>query len=234
MLAKDIMTTGVICVAPDATVEAIAKLLLENHISGVPVTNSEGHVLGVVSDTDLMHRVAGWPSPHESLWLQWFQSSAAIAAKVKKAVGSCARDIMTAPAITIDPNRPIAQIAEILADRHLRRVPVVADGKIVGIVSRTNLIQALGVTGAHVDTPSHRDQEIREQVLAHVRERQPNGKHLVNVLVADGVVHLWGVVDTDEEREATRLIAESIAGVRSVKSHVSTLDLVPSDVASTV
>lgn len=234
MLAKDIMTTSLICVAPDATVEAIAKLLLDNHISGVPVTDSEGHVLGVVSDTDLMHRVAGWPSPHESLWLQWFQSSAAIAAKVKKAVGSCARDIMTSPAITIDPNRPVAQIAEILADRHLRRVPVVADGKIVGIVSRTNLIQALGVTGTHVDTPSHRDHEIREQVLAHVRERQPNGKHLVNVLVADGVVHLWGVVDTDEEREATRLIAESIAGVRSVKSHVSSLDLVPSDVASTV
>ncbi len=234
MLAKDIMTTSVICVAPDTSVEAIAKLLLEKHITGVPVTDADGHVLGVVSDTDLMHRVAGWPSPHESLWLQWFQSSGELATKVKKAIGSCARDIMTAPAITIDPNLPVAQIAEILADRHLRRVPVVVDGKIVGIVSRTNLIQAIGAGGTFAAKPSLGDQEIREQVLAHVRERQPNGKHLVNVLVADGVVHLWGVVDTDEEREATRLIAESIAGVRSVKSHVSSLDLVPSDVASTV
>ena len=181
-----------------------------------------------------MHQVAGWPSPHQSWWLMWLESRSEIATKIRKAVGQCARDVMTSPAITIGPYMPVAEIAELLAEGHLRRVPVVLDGKLVGMVSRTNLIQALAVAGAAARESSARDREIRQQVLAHARAQPKNDNHLVNVIVSDGVVHLWGVVDTAEEMEANRLMAESISGVRAVKNHIASLDLSTSDVAAVV
>jgi CBS domain-containing protein len=235
MLAKDIMTTNVICVSSDTAVDSIAKTLLDNRITAVPVTDPTGQVLGIVSDADLMEHAVGWPSRHQSAWLMWFQSGPQIAAKIKKAVGQSAKDIMTAPAVTIHPDMPVAQIAEIMAERQLRRVPVVSNGKIVGIVGRANLIHAMGMAAdAGSVRPSAQDDKIREQVLAQVGDRNRDGRHRLNVTVSDGIVHLWGVVETEEEREATRLVAESVSGVKEIKNHLTSLDMIPSDVASVV
>lgn len=234
MLAMDIMTTSVISVSPDTLVDAITQLLVDKHITAVPVIDSGRRVVGIISDSDLMHRVAGWPSPHESIMRMMLETGSEFARRTRKTFGQLARDIMTAPAITVGPYRPVPEIAKLLAEEHLRRVPVVADGKLVDIVSKTNLVQALASLGASISGPSTRDREIRDQVLDRLCGPQAKASHLINAIVSDGVAHLWGVAETAEEMEAHRLLAESITGVRAIKNHIAVRDLVPSDIAAVV
>ena len=234
MLASDIMTTNVITVGPDSQIDAVSTLLLEHHITAVPVVDEKGNVLGIISDSDLMLRMAGWPAPHESLLRVLTESSAALAKKAKKVYGETARDLMTSPAISIGPERPLDEIAELFANEHLRRVPVVSGGKLVGIVSRSNLVHALASTGRSRSGPTEDDRRIREQVEAKLRGQLKRRSHLVNSIVTEGTVHLWGVVETEEESEASRVVAESITGVEGVKNHLATIEAVPSDIASVV
>jgi CBS domain-containing protein len=228
------MTTSVVTVTPDAKVEFIAKLLLDKHVSAVPVVALDGKIVGIVSDTDLTCRVAGWPTPHQSKWSIWLQSPAELAVQIKKAVGQCASDIMTKAVVTIHEDMAVRDIAELLAEQHLRRVPVVKDGTLVGIVSRADLIPILAVSDSADANPSSADQGIRREVVQGVRSHNPHGCHKISALVFDGVVHLWGVVETPEQREASQLIAERIAGVRHVQNHIAALDGVPHDIASVV
>lgn len=234
MLALDIMTTTVISVTPYTLVDAVAQMLASNHITAVPVIDAQQRVLGIVSDSDLMHRIAGWPAPHESLLRTIVERASDFTKRTRKAFGQFARDVMTTPVVTVSPQASVAEIAEILANHHVRRVPVVADGKLVGIVSRSNLVQALASRGDTISDPSERDREIRREILAGIGGPQSRASHLVNAIVCDGVVHLWGVVETAEEIEAHRVIAEAVTGVRTVKNHIVALDLVPRDVAAVV
>ncbi len=234
MRAKDIMTTGVVTITPDEKIEAIAKLLFEKHVSAVPVVHADGRVVGIVSDTDLTRRVAGWPTPHQSKWSVWLRSPAELATQIKKAVGQCAADIMTTSVVTIHEDMLVRDIAELLAERHLRRVPVVKDGKLVGIVSRADLVQILAIENAVHTTPSPVDEDIRRRVMQGVSNHNPHGSHKVSAVVFDGVVHLWGVVETPEQREASHLIAERVAGVRHVHDHIAAPNTLPHDIASVV
>lgn len=234
MRAKDIMTTSVVTVTPDAKVDTIAKLLLDKHVSAVPVVRPDGSVVGIVSDTDLTCRVAGWPTPHQSKWSMWFQSPVEVASQIKKAVGQCAADIMTTAVVTIHEDMPVREIAELLAKQHLRRVPVVQDGKLIGIVSRADLISILAIEDAPRTAPSPTDRNIRQRVMQGVRDHNRHGCHKVGAIVLDGVVHLWGVVETPEQREASQLIAERVAGVRHVHNHIAALGAVPNDIATVV
>lgn len=234
MLAVDIMTTAVISVTSQALVESVAQLLAANHISAVPVIDAQRRVIGIISDSDLMHRVAGWPAPHESLLRMIVERGSDFAKRSRKVFGQSASDVMTAPAVTVGPYTPAADIAEVLSSRHIRRVPVVSGGKLVGIVSRSNLVQALASGGNSISGPSDRDREIREQILEGLKGPHARATHLVNAIVCDGVVHLWGVVESAEEMEAHRLVAEAVSGIAAVKSHITTFEVPPRDIAAVV
>jgi CBS domain-containing protein len=222
MKASDIMTSPVVTIGPDSEVREIAALLLEHRISGVPVLEGR-RLVGFVSEGDLLHREeigTDRPARAESWWLRLLGSEATPADYVKSHARR-ARDIMTRGAISVGPDTPLGKIAALLEKRRIKRVMVVTgDGELVGIVSRANLVQALAAMQPAADqlTPPI-DSAIQGRLVAEL-ERQPWWRRVSsNVIVSEGVVHLWGFVGSEDERTAARVAAENVPGVRSVEDH---------------
>ena len=220
MNASDIMTSPVITVGPDTAVRHIAALLFKHRISAVPVLEN-GKLVGIISEADLLHRhEIGTDSTarSSSWWLQLLSADRSVADYVKSHA-TRARDIMTRDVVSVTPDMPIAEIATLLEKRGIKRVPVLQDGKLVGIVSRSNLVQALAVKGRSMNTGDAGDGAIRARLSAEL-ERQPWWRSTTsNVIVTDGVVHYFGGVDSDQERQAARVAAENVPGVRRVEDH---------------
>jgi CBS domain-containing protein len=221
MQASDIMSSPVVSVGPDTSVKEIASLLFEKRISGVPVLD-QGRLVGLVSEGDLLHRHeigTDHIKPAGSWWLRMF-SAGQTPAEYVKAHGRRARDIMTRDVVTITPDTPIAEIATLLESRGIKRVPVMRDGQLVGIVSRANLVQALaGMRTAAIRVTPPADQAIRGRLKAEL-ERQSWWRQLTsNVIVTDGVVHYFGTFQSEDQQDAARVAAENIPGVRGVEDH---------------
>ena len=221
MKAKDIMTSPVIAVTPDTPVREIAALLFERRISGVPVLQ-DGRLVGLVSEADLLHRHeigTDRVAQPRSWWLRLFNVDSTPAEYVKSHA-TRARDVMVHEVVSVAPDTPIAEIASLLETHGIKRVPVLRGAQLVGIVSRGNLIQALAVmsqSAVRVTPPS--DQAIRGRLLEEL-ERQPWwGRVSSSVIVSGGVVHYWGMVNSDDERDAARVAAENVPGVRHVEDH---------------
>lgn len=223
MIAKDVMTAKVVAVGPDTTVSDIAKLLVEKRISAVPVVDAAQRVIGIVSEGDLMHRPeSGTEKCRGSWWLQLFAARAEMAVEYSKAHGSLASDVMTAPVITVAQDTPVADIAEILEENHIKRVPVVRDGRLVGIVSRANLLHGLA-TRKRPPPVAAGDEAIREDILRALKGQEWASLTYANVTVEGGVVHLWGMAETVEQIKALEIAARETAGVKSVNNHMTTL-----------
>jgi CBS domain-containing protein len=221
MHAKDVMTTNVVTVTPETKVEDIAHVLIENHVSAVPVVDSTGTVVGIVSEGDLVHRPEIEPKRRRSWWLAWFSSSAEGAQDYTKSHGTTAEELMTPNVVTVSEDTEVSEIARILEVNHIKRVPVLRDGKLVGIVSRANLLHALVARREAVAaTPSIDDRSIRDKVLSEIVEQGWVTHGGLNVIVNDGVVELWGTVDSEEERKALIVAAENVVGVKQVVDHL--------------
>lgn len=221
MQAKDVMTTNIITVQPDAGVREIAGLLLKHRISAVPVVDADERVLGIVSEGDLMRRTENDTNSRHSWWLQAIFSTQDVAGKFIKTHGQKAGDVMTRNVVSVTEDMPLHEIAELLEKHHIKRVPVKRDGRLVGIVSRANLLHGLAAKGAETTGPaSSDDQTIREILLDTLSKEAGLDMSLFNVIVNDGVVQLWGIVASTNEKKAAQIAAENIPGVRSVESHL--------------
>ncbi len=219
MKASDIMTSPVITASPDTAVRHIAALLFMNRISAVPVV-ANGKLVGIVSEADLLHRhEIGTESRRSSAWWLQLLSADSSVSDYVKSHATRARDVMTTEVITVAPETPVADIATLLERRRVKRVPVVEGKRIVGIVSRSNLIQALAAKGKQISAGDTGDGAIRGRLTAEL-ERHPWWRSTTsNVIVTDGVVHYFGTVDADDQRQAARIAAENVPGVRRVEDH---------------
>jgi len=218
MQAQDVMTKQVVTVEPGTPVEAIARLMVEHRISGVPVVEPSGRLVGMVTDGDLYRRAELSTDQHRFNWLELFWSGRADAKDYVMTHGRTARDVMTPNVYAVAPDTSLQQVANLLSDRHVRRVPVVADDRLVGIVSRANLVQAFATLPHEHRADSHSDRQIRDQILAEYK-RQSWGQTEGNVIVTHGIVHLWGFVGSETEVTALRLSAEAIPGVVGFEDH---------------
>lgn len=215
MQAADIMTRNVITVGRDSEVREIASLLLEHGISAVPVVNDAGKVLGIVSEGDLIRRVED--DKRKSWWLRLF--SVNDPGEYVKSHGRRAHEIMTPDPLTIGEDMPLHQISRLLEKHHIKRVPVVTNGKLVGIVSRANLLQGFAVAGPET-AASADDREIREAILKEIDDNTGVMVDRINVIVSQGKVELWGLVESDQERMAVQVAAENTGGVKEVKNNL--------------
>ncbi len=219
MHARDIMTRTCISVTPETSVAEIAATLLKHHISGVPVVAGNGQIVGVVSEGDLVRRVeAGTDAKHRSWWLQILTAPDTFAAEYVKSHAKRAREVMTSPAITVDEDATVSEIATLFEERRIKRVPVVRGGRIVGIVSRANLLQSIATTKPLV-LPSASDAEIRKRLASTLMAQPWASSTNSNIIVSKGVIELWGVVESETEKTATRVAAEAIPGVVQVVDH---------------
>lgn len=222
MNAADVMTSNVISVRADASVGEIAEILLTNRISGVPVVDDAGDLIGIVSEGDLIHRVEVGTERRRSWWLELLSSKQILAHEFIKAHARKAADLMTRHVITVRPGTPLSDLASLLDKHGIKRVPVTENGKLVGIVSRANLVQAL--FKPRQDTVAEKavtDSALRDKILAQLKF-EPWWPGDVNIIVRDGAVELWGIVESQVENDAIRVAIEEVPGVRSISNHIST------------
>jgi len=224
MKASDVMTTDVVTVTPETSVVEIAKLLMSHRIGGMPVVDAAGSLVGMVSDGDLMRRSEmGTLEPGRPWWLNLFVDKFHEAAKYVKTHGHSARDVMTKKVVSVTEDTPLAEIARLLETHRIKRVPVLHDGKIVGIVSRANLAQGLAAMGAALPQNAASDQELRKRALAAIKGEPWASLRTTNITVADGVIELWGLVFDDAERDAWRVALECVGGAKQVIDRRTTL-----------
>jgi CBS domain-containing protein len=222
MKAADVMTRDVGSVAPDLPVEEVAKFMLARRISAVPVLDGSGHLIGIVSEGDLMRRSELGTEKERSWWLRWFVGSDYEAHEFVKGHGRKARDVMTRKVVAVGEDTPIAEIVTLLEEHGIKRVPVVREGRVVGIVSRANLLRAFASREvATAAALSDRDRDIRLRLEAALAEKPWWHRRACSIVVSDGIVHLWGTTESAEEREAVRVMAENTSGVRGVKNHIN-------------
>lgn len=180
MRAKDVMTSPIVTAGPQTTVPEIAKLLIERRISALPVVDQGERVIGIVSEGDLMRRVENTDERHRSWWLRLFSDPATDAADFVKTHGRRAADVMTRDVVTVGEDTPLHEIAALLEERRIKRVPVVREGRVVGIVSRANLLHGLAARPADTPVRSADDEVIR--VAAETAPAVREVRHHVTVL----------------------------------------------------
>jgi CBS-domain-containing membrane protein len=220
MKASDVMVSNVITVGPDATVQEVADILLRNRISAVPVVSASGEMLGIVSEGDLLNRTEAETSHRKSWWLDALSSNEILAAEYVKSHSRKAADVMTCNVITAAPDTTVADIAALLEKNRIKRVPIVESGRIVGIVSRANLLQGLASMGKNGPAARPDDSAIRDKVMAKLRNERWARPALISVTVCEGTVDLWGIVESQAERKAVHVLAEVTPGVRAVNDNL--------------
>lgn len=218
MKAMDVMTTDVVTIGPEARIEDIARRLIENRISAMPVVDGAGKLLGLVSEGDLMRRPETQTERHPSWWLAVLAGPEERTRDYVKSHGLHAKDVMTHPVITVTEDTAVEEVASLLEKHRIKRVPVLKNGKIVGIVSRANLLQGLIARKAG-DVPTPDDRTLRDAVMKSIGEAGID-KTLIDVVVTGGTVHLWGMVETQSELAALRVACERISGVKAIENDV--------------
>jgi CBS domain-containing protein len=224
MRAKDVMTTRVVTVEPETPVEDIARLLLSHRISAVPVLDATGALVGIVSEGDLMRRADMGTARQAPWWRSLTADFDDRAREYARTYGRNAGDVMTREVVTVDLDTPLADVARVLEERRIKRVPVVNHaGVVTGIVSRADLLRALALRQTETPKILADDAEVRERVVRAFDRAAVVPLPNVNPIVTNGVVHLWGLVESDAQRRACRVVAERVLGVRSVEDHLGQL-----------
>jgi CBS domain-containing protein len=221
MRAKDIMTTNVITITADASIADAANKMLANQISGLPVVDEASTVVGIISEGDLLHRREIGAAQKRSWWLRVFTNPEADAQDFVKMHGNKVVDVMSTNLLTVTADASVQEIATIMEERRIKRLPVVENGALVGIVSRANLLQALASSLSNdVAVPTVDDRSLRAAVSAVLTKQDYATHGALNVIVSDGIVELWGWVESEDERHALCIAAQEVAGVKEIVDHL--------------
>ena len=222
MKAHDVMTWGTITVEPDASVTRAVRLMLQNKISGLPVVDANGQLVGMVTEGDFLRRGELGTQRQRPRWLEFLLGPGRLAAEYVRSSGQKVGEVMTPEPWTVTPETPLDEVVHLMERHRVKRLPVVQDGKLIGIVSRANLLHALASVAHEVKAPAGDDATIRERILAECA-KQSWATH-VNVVVRDGVVGLWGVITDERERQAFIVAAENVPGVKAVHDHLAWIE----------
>lgn len=221
MIVADIMAKSVISVGPGTAVPEVARIMLANGVSALPVLGPTGDLIGIVSERDLMRRAEIGTDDGSSWWLRSLLDRADLALAYTKAHALHARDVMTREVVSVRENTTLREVIDLFERHNIKRLPVVARGKLVGIVSRFDVLRAV----AAIDLPDREthqsDRDLRERVLAKLKSQAWWRGRDADVMVQSGLVYLWGHVGSHEERDAARVAAEGIPGVRGIKNHMA-------------
>ena len=219
MHAAEIMTRNVITATAKTEIKEIVDLMIKNRISAVPVVDGNDRVIGMVSEGDLMRRVENNTERRDSWWLKALFTARNDADASGKSHGRRAEDVMTRDPISVSEDTPLYKIAQTLEKHHIKRVPVVTNGKLVGIISRSNLLHGFS-TMQKDSAGTADDRTIREKIVNEMSDRLGISGNTTNVVVSNGVVTLWGLVETEAEKKAAAIAAEGTAGVKEVHNNL--------------
>jgi CBS domain-containing protein len=229
MNAQDAMTRDVVTVRPQTTVGEIAGLLVRHRISAVPVVADDGRVVGIVSQTDLGHRSETGTEKRRKWWLDLFADADSKAREYIKSHGLKAHDVMTRVIVSVSKNASLAEVADVLDSHRIRQVPVMDDGKLAGMISRADLVRKLAEIRIAAPAARPDNGALQKAIWEQIKAQPWLESAYVNLAVKDGVVELYGVVDSDDQRRALRILVEGVSGVQKVEDNVG---LFPKTVAA--
>jgi CBS domain-containing protein len=220
MNASDVMTREIISVRPDTTVAEAIRMMLDNRISGLPVIDEAGRLVGILTEGDLLRRGETGTERHRPRWLEILIGPGRLAEEYVRTHGRKIGEVMTRDPVSVTPDTSLKEIVELMERRRIKRVPVLDGEAPVGIISRADLLR--GLAGALEATPvaAMSDAEIRERILAELARTAWVPRDGIAITVENGIVDLNGVILDEKERGALRVAAENVPGVRAVEDHL--------------
>jgi CBS domain-containing protein len=224
MKASDVMTRSVISVEPDSSVFNAARLMLQNRISGLPVIDSAGNLVGMITEGDLLRRVETGTGHRRPRWIEFLIGPGRLAEEYTHTSGRRVHEVMTPNVHTVPDDAPLEEVVRLMERHRIKRLPVTRGKSVIGIVTRANLMRALIHVSREVRPLSAEDTEIRERLIAELKKQPWAPVTMIDVFVRDGVVRLSGAVLDDRERQALRVAAENIPGVKKVEDQVALVE----------
>src|SRR5262250_3701961 len=224
MRAADVMTPDPVSISPDASITDTIRLMLDRKFSGLPVVDARGALVGIVTEGDLVRRTETGTQRKRAGWLEFLIGPGRLAAEYLQAAGRKVGDVMTADVRTVKEDSRLDEIVHLMERHQINRVLVVRDGKLVGIVTRANLLHALASVAAETKPGPASDTSIRERLYAELKSQPWAPVGLINVVVRNGVVHLSGTLLDERHRGAIRVATERIPGVKGIEDHLVWVD----------
>jgi CBS domain-containing protein len=224
MNVKDVMTSPVLSVEPDSPILQAIRIMLRRHISGLPVVDKDGRLVGVVTEGDFLRRAETGTQRRRPRWLEFLVGPGRLADEYTRSHGRKVREVMTADPITVTEQTPLDQVVRVMEKHRIKRLPVVRGQELVGIVSRANLLHALAGVARNSTPAASTDQAIRERLLAELGRQSWAPAALIDVIVNEGTVELWGTITDERERQAIMVAAENVPGVKAVRDNLVWID----------
>ncbi len=223
MRAHQIMTRPVITITPETSILEAANTMLQRHISGLPVIDAAEKLIGIVSEGDFVRRGEIGTQRKRGRFLQFILGPGQAATDFVHEHGRKVVEIMTPEPVTNTEDTAIEGIVALMESKHIKRLPVMRDDRIVGMVSRANLLQAVASLAREIPDPTADDDHIRNRIINAITRNDwcPQG---LSVIVHDGIVHLSGIITDERSRQAAIVCAENIAGVQRVRDHLCWVD----------
>ena len=225
MQAKDVMTQTVVSVDPDDTILRAIRLMLQNNISGLPVVDKSGQLVGIVTEGDFLRRSETATERHRPRWIEFLKKPGPLATEYVRSNGRKVSEVMTTHVISIAEGASLADVVHLMEKYQVKRVPVLRENKLVGNISRSNIVRAVAVAGrqASLAVPAT-DAEIRRQLMALLETQRWAPTGTINLEVRGGTVTFKGTIFDDRERDALRVAAENIPGVKDVIDEMVWID----------
>lgn len=224
MKAQDVMSRPVFSITPTDSVTSAIRIMLQNHISGLPVIDAEGRLQGMLTEGDLLRRTETATQRHRPRWLAFLVGPGRLADEYVRTHGRKVSEIMTTDPVTVAEDTLLEDVVSLMEKHRIKRVPVMRGNKVMGIISRANLLYALASIARGAKPVSLDDRAIRNRLIAELEGQSwaPTGS--IDIIVRDGVVQLWGTITDERERQATIVAAENIPGVTRVEDHLAWVD----------
>ena len=219
MKTSDVMTRNVLTVGRETSVANAIRVMLDHNVSGLPVLDN-GKVVGIVTEGDLLRRSEMGTERHRPRWLEILMGPGRMAGEYVRTHGRKVEAIMTTDLVSVAGDTPLDEVVGLMERRRIKRVPVIEGEVLVGVVSRLDLLRALLCAIEAQHTEHRGDDDICEQIMAELAKAAWVPRDGLSISVKDGVVDLNGVILDEKEREALRVVAENVPGVRSVEDHL--------------
>jgi CBS domain-containing protein len=224
MNVKHIMTWPVFSIGPDATVLQAVQLMLRHKISGLPVVDGDGKLLGIVTEGDFLRRTETATERHRPNWLNFLIGPGRLADEYVHTHTRWIADVMTPEPYTVTEQASLEEVVRLMEKHRIKRLPVVRNNQLVGIVSRANLLHALASLAPGAPITATSDETIRQELLSELEHKKWAPVGFLNVIVRNGVVDLWGTITDERERQALIVAAQNASGVKDVKDHLVWVD----------
>ena len=220
MRAADVMTVQPVSISPDASILEAIRVMLQRRFSGLPVVDTSGALVGIVTEGDLLRRTETGTQRKRPRWIEFLIGPGRLATEYVQTSGRKVREVMSQDVQAVTGDTPLEEIVRLMERHQIKRLPVVDSGKLVGIVTRANLLRALATLASETKAEANDDPSIRARIYAEL-EKQPWAPiNTLDIVVRKGVVHLWGVLLDERQREALYVVVENTSGVKGIEDHL--------------